>query len=439
MIVKVKEPVRRGAPPAAAGADPLHLSPPGLVAGVDPCAPRSAGHRRGLRDDAHPDSGEHPLLAPMSEVAGRLSVQIGISYLRKDQGGSGVLLGGVPGVPRGRVTIVGGGVVGLNAAKVAAGLGAEVTVLDVNPARAGLPRRCLPGGHRDAHVEPLHARRGRRPGRHPGRRGLRLGRAGAGAGARGDGGPDAPRVGRSSTWPSTREGASPRSGRRPTPNPTYVVHGVTHYGVTNMPGVVPRTSTLALTNVTAPYVWKIARLGIERAVGEDAVLREGVNLIDGRLVQPKVAEAHGLCCESLRIAQPRRASGLTPPPMEAISQAHRWPFHAEFTDVSVSLKSPCMGGVVIPIDSPRKSFHYRSPSSHTPTSTRKGGEKSRETAPCHPFRHGGKGYCTLSAPFRRPGRMGSGVTPKANEGGDDLSSPDRSIRWVMHFAQGVRQ
>ncbi len=244
-------------------------------------------------------AGEHPLLAPMSEVAGRLSVQIGISYLRKDQGGSGVLLGGVPGVPRGRVTIVGGGVVGLNAAKVAAGLGAEVTVLDINSTRLAYLDDVFRGG-----IETLISNR------------YTLDEAAARAdilvGAVYVSGARAPVLVPEETVARMRPGsvvvdvAVDQGGciatTRPTTHsdPTYVVHGVTHYGVTNMPGVVPRTSTLALTNVTAPYVWKIARLGIERAVGEDAVLREGVNLIDGRLVQPKVAEAHGVCCESLQ-------------------------------------------------------------------------------------------------------------------------------------------
>jgi alanine dehydrogenase len=243
-------------------------------------------------------SGEHPLLAPMSEVAGRLSVQIGMSYLRKDLGGSGVLLGGVPGVPRGRVAIVGGGVVGLNAAKVAAGLGAEVTVLDVNPTRLAYLDDIFRGG-----IETLMSNRYTLD--------EAVSRADILVGAVYVSGARAPVLVPEETVARMRPGsvvvdvAVDQGGCiatiRPTTHsdPTYVVHGVTHYGVTNMPGVVPRTSTLALTNVTAPHVWRIARLGIDRAVREDAVLREGVNLVDGRLVQPKVAEAHGLTCDTL--------------------------------------------------------------------------------------------------------------------------------------------
>jgi alanine dehydrogenase len=239
-----------------------------------------------------PDGG-HPLLAPMSEVAGRLSVQIGMAYLRKDMGGSGVLLGGVPGVPRGQVTVVGGGMVGLNAVKVAMGLGADVTVLDINPARLAYLDDIFSGK-----LETLMSNR------------YNIEAAAAKAdilvGAVYVHGAKAPTLVSEDVIRTMRPGsvvvdvAIDQGGCiatiKPTThsNPTYTVHGVIHYGVTNMPGIVPRTSTFALTNATLPYVERIAGFGFTAAIKRDPALRLGVNVLDGALLQPGVAEAHGI-------------------------------------------------------------------------------------------------------------------------------------------------
>ncbi len=237
--------------------------------------------------------GSHPLLAPMSEVAGRLSVQVGMAYLRKDMGGSGVLLGGVPGVPRGQVTIIGGGTVGLNAVKVAMGLGADVTVLDIHPARLAYLDDIFVGK-----LETLMSNR------------YNIEAAAVKAdilvGAVYVTGAKAPTLVSEEIIRKMRPGsvvvdvAIDQGGciatMRPTThsNPTYTVHGVIHYGVTNMPGIVPRTSTFALTNATLPYVERIAGHGFAEAVKRDPALRLGVNVLDGVLVQPQVAEAHGI-------------------------------------------------------------------------------------------------------------------------------------------------
>ena len=240
----------------------------------------------------HPD-GTFPVLAPMSEVAGRLAVQVGVSLLQKDRGGKGLLLGGVPGVMRGKVCVLGGGIVGINALRVAHALGAEVDVLDIDLRRLTYLYDIFHG-----ELNTLYA--------------------------------STAAIDRSVVTSDLVVGAVYVSGRRapvlvtkelvarmepgsvivdvavdqggcvetihPTTHadPTYLVHDVIHYGVANMPGAVPRTSTLALINTTVPYVERIAAQGAEAAVRADASLAHGANVWLGDLVHRGVSESLGL-------------------------------------------------------------------------------------------------------------------------------------------------
>jgi len=234
-----------------------------------------------------------PLLAPMSEVAGRMSVQEGAKYLERHEGGRGVLLAGVPGVSPGQVTIVGGGTVGTNAAKMAVGLGAAVTVLDVNPARLryvddlfqGRVRTLMSSeyaiadmtAHSDLVIGAVLV---------PGARAPRLVThemiAGMTSGA--------VVVDVAVDQGGCVETSHPTSHS----HPTFCVDGVVHYCVANMPGAVSRTSTFALTNVTFLYAKAIANKGWRQAMREDPALALGLNLCDGKVTHPAVAEALGL-------------------------------------------------------------------------------------------------------------------------------------------------
>jgi alanine dehydrogenase len=237
--------------------------------------------------------GRLPLLAPMSEVAGRIAAQAGALILETPHGGRGILLGGVPGVAPGRVMVIGGGVVGYQAARIAIGLGAEVCVLDRNIDRLRELDDLLDGRARTVFASSLAIEQ-LLPGAD-----LVIG-AVLVTGAR------APRV-------LTREhltlikrkavlvdvsidqgGCFETS--RPTTHsdPTYEVDGVTHYCVANMPGAVPITSTFALTNATLPYVLKLADQGVHRALGSDAAFATGLNVAAGRLTYEPVARDHGL-------------------------------------------------------------------------------------------------------------------------------------------------
>jgi len=238
-------------------------------------------------------TGELPLLTPMSEVAGRMAVQEGAKYLEKVFGGSGILLGGVPGVLPGEVLIIGGGVVGTNAAKMAAGLGARVTLLDVSLERLRYLADVLP-----ANVDLLYSNR------HNILEQLRQADLVIGAvllpGAK------APHLVKRADLKLMKPGsvvvdvAVDQGGCietiRPTTHeaPTYVVDGIIHYAVANMPGGVPRTSTLGLTNATFPYAKRLARLGWRQACKDDRALFLGLNIIDGKVVYPGVGEAFGL-------------------------------------------------------------------------------------------------------------------------------------------------
>ena len=238
-------------------------------------------------------SRELPLLTPMSEVAGRMAVQEGAKYLEKLYGGRGVLLGGVPGVSPAKVVILGGGVVGINAAKMAAGLGAKVTVLDLS-----LERLRYLSDVMAANVTLIYSNRHNIL--------EQISTADLVIGAVLIPGAIAPRLIRREDLKTMQPGsvivdvAIDQGGCVETikatthENPTYVVDGVIHYGVANMPGGVPRTSTLALTNATFPYALRLANLGWKRALTESIPLRKGLNVVGGQVVYPAVAEAFGL-------------------------------------------------------------------------------------------------------------------------------------------------
>jgi alanine dehydrogenase len=236
--------------------------------------------------------GSLPLLTPMSEVAGRLAVQEGAFYLGRAHGGRGILLSGVPGVPRGTVVIVGGGTVGLSAARSAVGLGADVVVLDVDLDRL---RRLddLFGGR----VVTLASNRFNIAQAVP-RADLLIG-AVLIAGARAPVLVDRELVGRMKPGAVVVDVAVDQGGSVETIHPTtllepvYQVAGVVHYGVANMPALVPRTSTFALTNATLPYVLELARRGPAGAVRASPELARGVNVWGGRIVHPAVAAALG--------------------------------------------------------------------------------------------------------------------------------------------------
>lgn len=238
-------------------------------------------------------TGELPLLTPMSEVAGRMAVQEGAKYLERVHGGSGILLGGVPGVLPAEVTIIGGGVVGTNAAKMAAGLGAHVTLLDVTLDRLRYLSDVLP-----ANVDLVYSNR------HSLLDAVR--KADLVIGAVLLPGAKAPKLITRADLKLMKPGsvlvdvAVDQGGciETITPttheNPTYVVDGIIHYAVANMPGGVPRTSTLALTNATFPYAKRLARHGWKTACRNDPSLFLGLNVIAGQVVYPGVAEAFSL-------------------------------------------------------------------------------------------------------------------------------------------------
>jgi len=238
-------------------------------------------------------SHELPLLTPMSEVAGRMAVQEGAKYLEKLYGGRGVLLGGVPGVAPAKVVIIGGGVVGVNAAKMAAGLGAKVTILDVSLERLRYLSDVMP-----ANVTQIYSNRQNIL--------EQIRTADLVVGGVLIPGAKAPKLVRREDLRTMQPGsvivdvAIDQGGCVETihatthENPTYVVDGVIHYGVANMPGGVPRTSTLALTNATFPYALQLANKGWKQALRNNPALRKGLNIVEGQVTYPGVAEAFGL-------------------------------------------------------------------------------------------------------------------------------------------------
>ncbi|MDH3496591.1 MAG: alanine dehydrogenase [Gemmatimonadota bacterium] len=245
------------------------------------------------------ESGELPLLTPMSEVAGRMAVQEGARYLEKLHGGRGILLGGVPGVMPAEVLVIGGGVVGTNAAKMAAGLGAHTTILDVNLDRLRYLSDVMP-----ANVDLIYSDRHTLL--------EQLAKADLLIGAVLLPGAKAPNLVQRSDLKLMKPGsvivdvAVDQGGCvetiKPTTHeaPTYMVDGVVHYGVANMPGAVPRTSTLALTNATFPYTRRLAKRGWRAACEADPALALGLNVVDGKVVYPGVAEAFNLHLHELK-------------------------------------------------------------------------------------------------------------------------------------------
>ena len=235
-------------------------------------------------------NGALPLLTPMSEVAGRMAVQVGAQYLERHEGGRGKLLGGIPGVRPAEVVILGGGVVGTNAAYIALGMGANVTMMDINLDRLRMLEEILHGRFVTWVASPFHVARAIR-------------RADLVIGAVLVKGAKAPKVVTRAMIAEMKQGsvivdvAVDQGGcvetSRPTTHsdPIFVVDGVIHYCVANMPGAVPRTSTHGLSNATLPYVLKLANQGFVTAVRDDSALALGVNTYQGKLTYQAVAEA----------------------------------------------------------------------------------------------------------------------------------------------------
>jgi alanine dehydrogenase len=288
MIVKVKEPIT---PEYARMQEEQIVYTYFHLAGVDPELTRTLVKKKVSAvayETLQLEDGSLPLLRPMSEVAGKMSIQVGAASLEKERGGKGILLGGVPGVRRGRVAILGGGTVGTCAAKIAVGMGAEVTVLDVNQNQLAYLDDVFLG-----RITPLMsdtetiAKTVREAD-------LVIG------GVLITGG-KAPKLVTEALIREMSPGsvvvdvAVDQGGCietcRPTThdNPTYVVHGVVHYCVANMPGAVPQTSTFALTNVTRPYAKKIAELGLVEAIRQDRALAKAVNTYGGHVTYEAVA------------------------------------------------------------------------------------------------------------------------------------------------------
>ncbi|AJH22247.1 Alanine dehydrogenase [Bacillus mycoides] len=240
------------------------------------------------------DNRSLPLLAPMSEVAGRMAAQIGAQFLEKNKGGKGILLAGVPGVKRGKVTIIGGGQAGTNAAKIAVGLGADVTIIDLSAERLRQLDDIFGNQVKTLMSNPYNIAEAVRE-------------SDLVIGAVLIPGAKAPKLVTEEMIQSMEPGsvvvdiAIDQGGIFETTdritthdNPTYEKHGVVHYAVANMPGAVPRTSTLALTNVTVPYAVQIANKGYKDACLGNTALLKGINTLDGYVTFEAVAEAHGL-------------------------------------------------------------------------------------------------------------------------------------------------
>ena len=237
--------------------------------------------------------GSLPLLTPMSEVAGRMAIQQGAKYLEMAQGGHGVLLGGVPGVDPGNVVVIGGGIVGVNAAKMACGLGAKVYILDMNLDRLRYLSDVMPANCFNLFSSPAMVRE-------------LIQRADVVVGAVLIPGAKAPKLINREMLKTMKpgsvlvdvaidQGGCFETSRATTHgDPIYMVDGVVHYCVANMPGAVPRTSTLALTNATLPYAVEIANKGWKKAMQESSEIKAGANVINGKITYNAVAQAFDL-------------------------------------------------------------------------------------------------------------------------------------------------
>ena len=239
------------------------------------------------------EDGSLPLLTPMSEVAGRMAIQQGAKYLEMAQGGHGVLLGGVPGVDPGNVVVIGGGVVGVNAAKMACGLGAKVYILDMNLDRLRYLDDIMPANCYALYSSPATIRD-------------QISRADVVVGAVLIPGAKAPKLitrdmlsimkpGAVLVDVAIDQGGCFETAKATThSDPIYEVDGVVHYCVANMPGAVPRTSTMALTNATLPYALEIANKGWKKAMYQSEEIKLGANIVDGKVTYDAVAEAFDL-------------------------------------------------------------------------------------------------------------------------------------------------
>ena len=248
------------------------------------------------------DNGSLPLLIPMSEVAGRMAIQIGAQFLEKHYGGKGILLGGVPGVPPSRVTIIGGGIVGVNAAKMAVGLGADVTIVERSAQRL-------------REIDDLFSGRVKTLMSNPYNIAASVAQSDLLIGAVLIPGARAPHLVTESMVKAMSpgsvivdvavdQGGSIETIDRVTTHsePTYMKHGVVHYAVANIPGAVARSSTFALTNVTLGYALEIANKGYFKAIRENRSLRKGVNVINGKLTYKAVAESLNIMYTALEEA-----------------------------------------------------------------------------------------------------------------------------------------
>ncbi|MGB6151642.1 MAG: alanine dehydrogenase [Pricia sp.] len=291
MIVKVKEPIEREYPLIREGqivftyfhfasSQPLTKA---MIASKSVCI---------AYETVEDDEGTLPLLTPMSEVAGRMAIQQGAKYLEKPVKGRGVLLGGVPGVAPGRVLVLGAGVVGIQAAKMAAGLGAHVTIMDINLKRLRYVNDVMPPHVVTEFSNEFNIRK------HIKTHDLIVG----GVLLKGA---KAPNLITRDMLKDMRPGtvivdvAVDQGGcvetTRPTTHedPVYIIDDIVHYSVANMPGAVPYTSTMALTNVTLPYVIKLAELGWEKAIATDKTLEKGLNISKGEVVYHEIIETFG--------------------------------------------------------------------------------------------------------------------------------------------------
>jgi len=289
MIIKVKEPIEEECPKLREHQilfTYLHLAPQPMLTQL-----LLEKKVTGIAYETIKDKdGSLPLLIPMSEVAGRMAAQIGAYFLERNQGGRGILLGGVPGVPPAQVVIIGGGVVGMNAAKIALGMGAHVTVLDNNLRQLRYIDDVFLGRVATLASNSITIADSVR-------------KADLLIGAVLIPGAAAPRLVTRAMVATMKKGAvivdvSVDQGgcvetTHPTTHshPTFVVDGVLHYCVANMPGAVPRTSTFALTNATLPYALQLANLGLKRALTSDAGLAEGLNVFEGYVTHRGVAQA----------------------------------------------------------------------------------------------------------------------------------------------------
>ena len=241
-----------------------------------------------------------PLLIPMSEVAGRMAIQEGARFLEKPQGGKGILPGGVPGVKPAKVLILGGGIVGSNAAQMAAGLGADVTIADINLSRLRYLSETLPKNVKTLYASEVRLKK-------------ELPDVDLVVGSVLIPGDKAPhlitRDMLKMMQPGTvlvdvaidQEGCFETSHPTTHSEPTYVVDGIVHYAVANIPGAVPYTSTLALTNATLPYVIALANKGWRKACKEDPALALGLNVVEGKVVYRAIADVFGLKYEQLNL------------------------------------------------------------------------------------------------------------------------------------------